>query len=495
MTGVKLELGSVTKIYPGVRALNNFSVEFEGGEVHAVIGKNGSGKSTMVKVISGAIHPNEGEIRMDGRAVKVTSPGDAFKEGIATVYQELSLVPGLTVAENILLGRLPKKKKVMIDWAEANRQAQKILASLDVEIPVTKKVSELDVWQQQVVEIVKAMSFEPSVIILDEPTSALAKHETDNLFRVIRQLKKKGVIIIYITHRLQELYEIADAVTVLRDGKKIGTVRITDAPPKKIVNMMFGETEVKTRPDDLMVSKEPVLEVKNLTRGQYFKDVNFTLYKGEILGIAGMLGAGRTELVRAIFGADSFDSGEIILNGQRVQKPNPQRMRNLGIALTPENRKEEGLIQSLSTRENLCLTSLNRISNNKIVSKTKEMDLVNKQIQELQITVANLGNPVSALSGGNQQKVVIGNWLNSEPRVMFFDEPSRGIDVNAKQQIFQIMWALNRKGIASIFISSELEELLEVCQRILIMRHGRIEAEIYPDDIQVDDLYAMCMEV
>lgn len=494
MGNVTLELNAVSKMYPGVVALKDFNARFDGGKVHAVIGKNGSGKSTMVKIISGAIQPNSGEICIDGRSLELNSPVDAFNEGIATVYQELSLVSGLSVAENILLGRLPKKRKIVIDWAEAYRQTLSIMDSMEVEIPVTVKVSELGVWQQQVIEIVKAMSFKPAVIMLDEPTSALARHETENLFKIIKQLKQKGVVVIYITHRLQELYEIADTVTVLRDGDNVGTIPIEDATPKRIVNMMFGTTEVKNRPQDLTVSKEPILEVENLTQANHFKDVNFTLYRGEILGIAGMLGSGKTELVRAIFGADPFDKGHIIYNGESIQKPNPKVMKKKGIALTPENRKEEGLVQLLSTRENLCLTVLEKISNKKIVSKIKEKTLVDRQIQGLQIMVADVENPVSSLSGGNQQKVVIGNWLNSEPQVIFFDEPTRGIDVNAKQQIFQIMWDLNRREIASIFISSELEELLEVCQRILIMRHGQIEGEVIPGEIQVDDLYAICME-
>jgi ribose transport system ATP-binding protein len=276
MAGVTLTLHAVTKIYPSVMALNNLTVEFHGGEVHAVIGKNGSGKSTMVKVISGAVHPTKGEIRIDGRPVTVASPIDAFREGIATVYQELSLIPSLTVAENILLGRLPQKGRMRIDWVETRRQAQNILDSLDAQISVQRKVSELDVWQQQVVEIAKAMSFAPAVIILDEPTSSLAKHETEKLFTVIKQLKTKGVVIIYITHRLQELYQIADVVTVLRDGEKIGTARIDDTPPKTIVQMMFGKTEMTTRPENLMVSQEPVLTVSNLTREPYFKDISFT---------------------------------------------------------------------------------------------------------------------------------------------------------------------------------------------------------------------------
>ncbi|MGI1691721.1 sugar ABC transporter ATP-binding protein [Thermoanaerobacter uzonensis] len=488
----KLEVKNVMKLYPGVIALDNVSISFENGKVHAIIGKNGSGKSTLVKILSGAVEPTAGEILMDGESIKFTSPADAFSKGIATVYQELSLIPGLTVAENILIGRLPMKGK-FVDWKETYKKAKELLDDMKVDIPPNTMVYKLSMWQRQMVEIVKAMSFQPKVLLLDEPTSALAQSETEALFNMIRELKKKDVIIIYISHRLKELWEIADTCTVLRDGKLIGTVSMDKVTHQEVVNMMFGNIEIRTRPADIKVSDEIVLEVRNLSRKKYFKDISFQLKKGEILGIAGMLGSGRTELLRSILGIDSFDRGEIIYKGEKIIKPNPIKMKQKGFALVPEDRRKEGLIQTMTIKDNLCITSLDLISKGAFIEPHLEKEFAERQVKTLKIKVANILDPIFSLSGGNQQKVVVGKWLNTNPEIVFFDEPSRGIDVEAKQQIFQIIWELSRKGISSIFVSSELEELLEVCHRILIMRDGRIVDEVLPENITVEELYSLCM--
>lgn len=493
MNAAKLQTVGIRKEYPGTTALSGLSVSFEGGKVHAVIGKNGSGKSTMVKILSGAVHPTAGQIVLDGRPVRLHSPKDSLAKGIATVYQELSLIPDMTVAENIWTGRLPKKAGGLVHWKRVYEEAEKLLQSMGSPIPVRALVRDLSLWQQQVVEIAKAMSYSPSVLLLDEPTSALAQHETEQLFRVIRELKRKDVAVIYISHRLQELANIADSVTVLRDGELIGIVPIERATPQVMIEMMFGETEMKRRPADLETNGENVLEVRGLTRAPYFHEISFTVRKGEILGIAGMLGSGRTELLRAIFGADPVDCGEVELDGSRAERPSPAAMKRLGLALTPESRKDEGLVLSLSTRENLCLASLETLSRRGLFSSWMEKQFAERQVERLHIKAPDLKLPVSSLSGGNQQKVVVGNWLNTEPKAILFDEPTRGIDVSAKQQIFQVMWDLNRKGVASVFVSSELEELLEVCQRILIMRQGRIVGEADPEMTRIDELYAMCM--
>ena len=310
-----LRTEGIVKDYPGTRALDNVSVSFEGGKVHAFIGKNGSGKSTLVKVFSGAIQPTAGKFFLDDKELHFSAPTDAFAQGIATVYQELSLVPYLTVAENIYLGRLPKKGKV-VDWKKTYEMAGDLLKKMNVDIDPHEKVFRLSMWQCQVVEITKAMSFSPKVLMLDEPTSALAQNETQSLFEVVRTLRDQGVVVIYISHRLQELWEIADTVTVLRDGKLIGKKDIKDLDHKGIISMMFGDVELKTRPKDLQVSDEVVMKVDHLTRSGKFEDVSFELKKGEVLGIAGMLGAGRTELLRSIFGVDGYDSGTITVNGQ-----------------------------------------------------------------------------------------------------------------------------------------------------------------------------------
>ena len=487
-----LRTENITKVYPGTTALDNVSVSFESGKVHAVIGKNGSGKSTLVKIFSGAIEQTKGCFFLDDEPLSFKDPIGAFKKGIAAVYQELSLVQGMTVAENILMGRLPMRNS-FVDWKKTYQLAGQLLNELNVDIPVDAYIYELSMWQCQILEIVKAVSYNPKVLLLDEPTSALASHEIQSLFEMIRALKTRDVIIIYISHKLHELWQIADTCTVLRDGKIAGTANMDSVDRAQILNMMFGNLELKTRPQDLEVSDEVILSVNGLGRKNKFEDVSFDLKKGEVLGIAGMLGSGRTELLRAIFGADKADHGEINFLGERISNPNPEKMRNAGFALTPEDRKREGLNLKSSVKNNLCYAALNLISNGAIVDRKKENAIVNKQINDLEIKVSHPDDPITSLSGGNQQKVVVGNWLNINPRVIFFDEPSRGIDVNAKQQIFQIIWEQSRKGVSSIMVSSELEELLEVCHRILIMREGRIAKEIFPENYTIEELYSLCM--
>ena len=350
------------------------------------------------------------------------------------------------------------------------------------------------VAQQQVVEIAKAMSFKPAVLMLDEPTSALARHETEMLFRIIRRLAKGGVAVVHITHRLQELAQIADVVTVLRDGKFVGSVEFKDATPESIVHMMFGAVVQKQRPADLQRGAQPLLEVRDLSSGDKFRDVHFTLHRGEILGIAGMLGSGRTELLRAIFGADRAESGTILLDGKPVMPTSPKRMKRHGLGFIPENRKEQALVLGQSIRTNLCLASMNRVGWCGMITSAREQQAAQPLIERLAIKVADAGLPIDSLSGGNQQKIVVGKWLNTKPRVILFDEPTRGIDVQAKQHIFQIMWDLSREGIGAIFVSSELEELVEVCHRILIMKSGEIAGDVAADQIGVDELVVRCME-
>lgn len=487
-----LEARNVVKVYPGTRALDDVSVSFDSGKVHAIVGKNGSGKSTLLKVFAGSELATSGAIFLDGKEVRLSTTIEALKDGIATVYQELSLVPTLTVTENILMGRLPTKRG-MIDWKAARAYVRELLEELEIDIPATAVVSSLSMWQRQMIEIAKAMSYNPRVLQLDEPTSSLAKHEVASLFKMVRKLKEKDVIILYVSHKLQELWEIADDCTVLRDGKLIGTKRLSELSHRELIDMMFGETKVENRPADLMESDEVVLRVQNLSRQGKFHDVSFELHKGEVLGIAGMLGAGRTELLKSIFGADPYDSGTIEFGGETMTHSSLKKMKTLGMALTPEDRKNEGLVLEASIANNLIYASLDQLSNGGFMNTREEKRFVDRQVDSLQIKVATAALPVSSLSGGNQQKVVVGNWLNTKPTVMMFDEPSRGIDVAAKQQIFKIMWEQSKKGVSSIMVSSELEELLEVCQRILIMVEGRIVREVNPDEVKIDDLYAMCM--
>ncbi len=483
----------ICKQYPGCLALDQVTVSFESGKVNALLGKNGSGKSTLVKCFSGAIRPTSGSFFLDDEKLDFNSTSDANARGFATVYQEMSLVPSLTVAENIFLGRMPKKGNV-IDWKKANDEASKLLNKMGVNINPREIVSRLSMWQCQVVEITKAMSFNPKVLMLDEPTSSLATNEVECLFNVIRELKKQDIIILYISHKLHEVPQITDTITVLRDGEFIGKVNTSDVSHADIISMMFGETQIRRRPDTLKAQEDIIMDVQGLCRKGKFHDVSFQLHKGEVLGIAGMLGAGRTELLKSIFGADPYDSGTITVNGVTApQRSSPIKMKKLGLGLTPENRKEEGLILIHSIRDNLCYASMDKTSNGWLEIRKKRVAAADKQVEELQIKLPDIQAAVSSLSGGNQQKVVVGNWLNTEPQIMLYDEPSRGIDVNAKQQIFEIMWAQAQQGVSTIFVSSELEELLEVCHRILIMKEGKLIGEVRPEDININQLYSLCM--
>lgn len=487
-----LLIENITKIYPGTVALDKINCTFQSGEVHAIVGKNGSGKSTLVKVISGATTANSGTVSLDNQKLSFSSPADAYKNGIATVYQELSLVPSLSIAENIYMGRLAEKGD-FINWKKIYQQTEELLQSINIDISPTTPVYRLCMWQRQMIEIAKAISHKAKVLMLDEPTSALALDESNLLFRFIRELKQKDIIMLYITHRLHELWEIADKCTVLKDGKNVGELEMKKSSHKDIVNLMFGEVEIGKRPRNLYKSNEIVLEVKNLSYKNCFENICFNLKKGEVLGIAGMLGSGRTELLSAIFGAMPFDNGSIIIKGKEFTKTAPRIMKRNGLAMTQEDRKNKGLIQIHSVRSNLCLASLDRMLKAGFISASMENQSVVRQIDDLEIKTSSPSERVSSLSGGNQQKVAIGNWLNDQPEIIFFDEPSRGIDVNAKQQVFQVIWKQSQKGISSIMVSSELEELLEVCQRILIMRHGKIVGEVSADNLTVDDLYLKCM--
>ena len=488
-----LRTDNISKQYPGCLALDRVTVAFESGKVNAILGKNGSGKSTLVKCFSGAIQPTSGSFYLNDEKLTFASTTDALARGFATVYQEMSLIPSLTVAENIYLGRMPKRGAV-IDWKRANDMAAALLQKMGVNINPRETVSRLSMWQCQVVEITKAMSFNPRVLMLDEPTSTLATNEVEHLFDVIRELKKQDIIIIYISHKLHEVPQITDTITVLRDGCLIDKVNTSDVSHADIIHMMFGETRIRNRPADVVAGEETVLQVRNLTRKGKFQDISFDLHRGEVLGIAGMLGAGRTELLKSIFGADPYDSGEIIVNGKPAKRhASPVTMKKLGLGLTPEDRKSEGLILIHSIRDNLCYASMDKTSNGWLEVRAKRNAAAQKQVEELSIKVPDIDASVNSLSGGNQQKVVVGNWLNTQPQIMLYDEPSRGIDVSAKQQIFEIIWDQSRSGGSTIFISSELEELLEVCHRILIMKEGRLIGEVRPEDVNINQLYALSM--
>ncbi len=491
-----LQTRRLRKVYPGTVALDDVSLSIESGKVSALVGKNGAGKSTLVKILGGAIQPTSGDVLLRGGRVALRSPREALALGIATVHQELSLVPDLSVAENILLGRLPVRKTIVgpiIDRRALHDRAAAALSELGARIDPRVAAGRLSVAEQQLVEIARAMSFRPAVLMLDEPTSALALAEVRRLFELVRTLADAGAAVIYITHRLQELRDIADSVTVLRDGWLAGRIPIAEAAPKTLVDLMFGGLAPAARSAPPPKTGEEVLAVKDLHVADRLAGVDLTLRTGEIVGIAGMLGSGRTELLMSIFGAIPIQGGEILVAGAAVPSPSPRRMKRLGIGLTPEKRKEQGIVPSMSIRDNACLAALDRVSRRGVIATAAQRRLVDENVRDLHIRAGDLAQPVSVLSGGNQQKVVIGNWLSTRPRVMLFDEPTRGIDVQAKQQIFQIIWELGRRGIACLFVSSELEELLEVCDRILVLRDGRIAAEVLPSETSLARLFELCM--
>lgn len=490
----ELSLKDLTKHYGSVKALEGFTHVFEAGQVHALIGKNGSGKSTFVKMMSGAIQPTNGTIQVGESDVRFTTPRQAQDAGIATVYQELSLVPELSVAENIFLGRLPRKRSGLIDWRKLHRLTEELFEEIGgLEISPSARIAELSVGQQQMIEIVKAMSFRPQVLQLDEPTSALAQAEVQSLFALVRRLRALGVTIIYITHRLAELGMIADTVTAIRDGHFVGSVLIDEASPPVILDMMFGDLPPLERPKTQIERGEPVLSVSHLALAPFFDDVTFDLYPGEVLGIAGMLGSGRTELLHAIFGARKFDGGTLRVHGEIVTTPDIQTMKSLGIGYTSEDRKHSGLVQLLSSHANLCLAGQAKIAPSGWVTKSRERPFVETQIAGLHIKVGDPNLPVASLSGGNQQKIVVGNWMNNAPDILLLDEPARGVDVQAKRQIYELIWEKARAGVSSIVVSTELEDLTECCDRILVLRDGKITEAFMNDALDPKDIYAACM--
>ena len=492
-----IELRNLGKAYGSTLALKNVSHAFEPGRVHALMGKNGSGKSTLIEILAGSVRPTVGELWVNGERVSFDSPADALAAGIVTVHQELSLVPSLSIAENIFLGRPLKKRRFgieVVNWKAMVAEADALLADMGVAIDSRRLVGQLTVGQQQTIEIIKAASSDPAILLLDEPTSALAAQEVDQLFQLIRRLKQRGVTMVYISHRMNELFEICDTCTVLRDGSYVGSVELAASSPEEIVGMMFGDINPRKAGRRHYAGGERILEVRDLGRSGAFSGISFDLHRGEVLGIAGLLGSGRTELLRAIFGAEPFDSGTVTLNGTKVDRPTPRRMRRMGLAYTPEDRKHSALVQILSVKDNLVLANLSRISTLGVVSAPAFRKMVSEQIDTLAIKVADPALPVSKLSGGNQQKVVVGNWLNTQPRVIFFDEPTRGIDLRAKEQIFDIVAAQAARGVSCVFVSSELEEVHAIADRILVLRQGRLVADVDPGSHTLSDIYKLCMK-
>ncbi len=469
-----LQMKNICKQYPGVQALSNVNFELLAGEVHCLVGENGAGKSTLMKVLSGAIKKDSGSIIIEGREMNFLSPADSQRAGIGMIYQDFKLVPELTVAENILLGNEPTKGKTpFIDYQKMHNVARSILTQLGEEIQTDIAVGKLSVAQRQIVEIAKAISKKIKILAMDEPSAALTENELRNLFAVIKKLKSENVGIIYISHRLEEVFEIGDRLTVLRDGKFIHSCSVCNSSRKDLVRWMVGrELEQEYPKIELQRGKE-ILRVENLYAG-ILKNVNFSVNQGEILGFAGLVGAGRSELARVIFGADPKQGGKIFLDGKEIAPHSPREAIDLGIGVLTEDRNKYGLIMQMNIRENISLSNLRGVMRGFFIQRSKENSVAEKFTNELRIKTPSIEQEVENLSGGNRQKVILARWLFTKSKLLIFDEPTVGIDVGVKYEIYNLINQLAKNGIGVIVISSELPELLGICDRIAVMWEGKI---------------------
>ena len=477
-----LEMRHIGKRFPGVVALDDVDFELRRGEVHVLLGENGAGKSTLMKILSGAYPKNAGNIILDSAEVEIRNPKHAQTLGISTIYQEFNLIPHLSIGENIFLGREPAHVPGVIDQRAMFQAARRALSDLGLALNPRKLVKELRVAEQQMVEVAKALSLDARILIMDEPTAALTEHEIVELFATIRRLKDKGVSIVYISHRLEELFEIGDRVTVLRDGRSVGTYDVREMSKAELIRLMVNRELTELFPKEKAPMGPEVLRVEGLTTQGGLKDIAFALHKGEVLGIAGLLGAGRTELARAIFGLDKISSGGIYINGTLRKIGSPRSAINAGIGFLTEDRKSQGLVLPLSVERNLCLSSLDKFSKWGVMDTRQEKQAASRYVKELRIKTPSLDQKVIFLSGGNQQKVVLSKWLCSQAEIFIFDEPTRGVDVGAKAEIYQLMNRLTASGVAIIMISSEMLEVLGMSDRILVMRGGQITGEFSADE-------------
>ncbi|MBV9170585.1 MAG: sugar ABC transporter ATP-binding protein [Chloroflexi bacterium] len=471
-----LELRGMTKSFPGVQALVEVDLDVRAGQVHAVVGENGAGKSTLMKIVAGVYRPDAGSMRLAGEPIAIETPRQAHEHGISMIHQELNLAPNLSVAENIFLGRAPTRGG-LIDSRSLYAAADALVARLGIQLDVRAQVEDLSVARQQMVEIAKALSLDARIIIMDEPTSALTERETESLFDIIGRLKQQGVAVVYISHRLDEIFRVADRVTVLRDGRLVGSLPIGEATQARLINMMVGRELTTLFPKQTVEVGAPVLEVRQLRRIGELHDISFVLRKGEILGLAGLVGAGRTELVRVLFGADPLDGGQILIEGRPVEIRSPRDAIRLGLGFVTEDRKLQGLVLGMTVRENATLASLSRVARLGFLNLRRERALTAQLVDQLGVRTPGVEQVVENLSGGNQQKVVIAKWLATSPRILILDEPTRGIDVGAKAEVHALMSRLVQEGVSILMISSELPEILGMSDRVLVMRQGRISGE------------------
>ena len=491
MPDIVLKAENITKRFGGITALKDACLEVTRGEVHALVGANGAGKSTLIKIITGAYSNDEGNIYLEGKKVDIRSTFDARKLGISAVYQEFSLINSVSVAENIFMGKLLYNNLGPIpraDWKRMHQETQKLLDSLGVtDIKPDMLVGHLSVAQKQMVEIAKALSNELKILIMDEPTASLSDKEIENMFRIVKDLKRKGISIIYVSHRLEELPIICDRISVYRDGRYIKTMDIKDAPKQVIIENMVGKTMTVTE-QVKCYTDEVLLEVKNFSSGKKFRDINLKLHRGEILGIAGLAGAGRTEFVRALFGADPKESGQVFIEGKEVHIRSPKDAKKAGLGFITEDRKEEGLILNMDLHTNVGMAILDQLKKGIGLDLKRETVLMNEYIKSLSIKCRDCNQKAKALSGGNQQKVVIAKWLATKPKILIMDEPTRGIDVGSKNQIYALINELAEQGIGIIMISSELPEILQVANNIVVFAAGRVTGRLENKELTQDIL-------
>jgi len=488
-----VSIKNLTKRFAGVIALNKIDLDIKEGEVHVLVGENGAGKSSLIKVLCGIYIPESGEIFYNRKKYKPKNARDAIKAGIRVVYQEFNLLPFLSVAENIYFEKLPQKGGV-VDFKKLYKDTEKLLDKVGLKISPKTKVEYLGVAQMQQIEIAKALSYESKLLILDEPTATITPNEIENLFKIIKTLKKKGVTIIYISHRLQEIFEIGDRITVLRNGVKVGTKKASEVDVPEIVKMMVGKTMKGWHPFDesVKVSDKDILTVENLKYIGNKNDVSFSVKQGEILGVSGLVGSGRTETMRAIFGADKKSAGLVYVNGKLVNINNPRNAVDNGICLLTEDRKSHGLIQDMTCDINITITDLAQITKYGIIlDKKKEQKVAEALVKDLNIITPTVKQYVRNLSGGNQQKVVIAKWLFKNSSVFIFDEPTRGIDVGAKYEIYLLLWKLAAQGKGIIIVSSDLPELLGICHRILVFSKGKITGNINREDFKQEEILSL----
>ena len=490
-----LQTKNISKFYPGVKALQHIDFYIDAGEIVSVVGENGAGKSTLMKILSGAIFPSQGEIFMDNAPISFAKPTDAQNAGISTIHQELMIIPELSVVENVFMGALKKKKSGLLDWDNMAAETTKILSQLGFSVNVYTKAGTLSVAEQQLLEIARSLRRHSRLLIMDEPTASLSREETQNLFKLVRNLRTQGIAVILITHHLNEIFELCDRVFVLRDGVYSGASNIQDLTETTLIEMMLGRTIEQTKTDDRIYTPNTpiVLRTKNISRLPDLKNINLVLHQGEVLGIAGLMGAGRTELIRVLYGADSLDSGEILLSEKIVALHAPRDGLNQGLGLAPEDRKTQGLIFGMSIAQNVTLSSLKKYTSALGLKLGAEKHSADTLCRQLAIKYPDVSYAVDTLSGGNQQKVVLAKLLGAGTHIYLLDEPTRGIDVGSKKAIADLIWNLTNTGSSVVIISSVIEELIAICDRIVCMHLGQITDEYNRKDFDLNTIMLSAM--